>query len=175
MIDLYLKNIDTLLTLEPKDHYENEQAVVIACYKKRDIQITEFLFAKHRGYIKDFQGHSEIVKEYFRILPYLFCLDFFDEYLENIHNDRKLYTLRDGIGHRVMHIVDNDNKIVSIFVVNDKKFNNQLNKRFRYISNPQERAAISSILSPARPFWRHASMIEELYTHFYKNRVTKED
>jgi hypothetical protein len=107
LIDLYLKNIDTLLTLEPKDHYENEQAVVIACYKKRDIQITEFLFAKYGGYI------------------------------------------------------------------NDKKFNNQLNKRFRCISNPQERAAISSILSPARPFWRHAGMIEELYTYFLKMEINK--
>ncbi len=175
MLEFYIRNIQNLLMLEKQEHYENEQSIIIARYQNNDIKITEFLFAKQRGYITDFQGHSEILKEYFMLIPYLFQLDLFDESLENINNDRKIVTLRDGVGHRVMHVIDCENKLVSIFVVNDKKFNNQLNKRFRYTSNPQERAAISSILSPARPFWRHASMIEELYTHFYKNRVTKED
>jgi thiamine-phosphate pyrophosphorylase len=161
-VNLYHQNIDLLLTIKAKFFYDKETKIAIASYGSNDIFITEFLFAKNRGMIETLRGHSEIEKNYFRLLPYIF-IHGFDEILENIEDDRVTFVLFDGTGRRIFHVVDSDNFLISVFVVCEKNFQKQLNKRFRYKSNLQGRANISSILSPASPFWRHASSIEELY------------
>lgn len=159
---LYHKNIDELLAIKVKEHYDKETKIAIASYEGNDIFITEFLFAKNRGMIHDLRGHSEIDKGYFRLLPYIF-INGFDEILENIDDTRVTFILFDGTGRRIFHVVDTNNFLISVFVVCEKNFQKQLNKRYRYRSNLQGRANVSSILSPASPFWRHASSIEELY------------
>jgi len=161
-VNLYHQNIDVLLTIKAKAHYDKETKIAIATYEGNDIFITEFLFAKNRGMIETLRGHSEIDKNYFRLLPYIF-IHGFDEILENIEDDRVTFVFFDGTGRRIFHVIDSDNFLISVFVVCEKNFQKQLNKRFRYTSNLQGRANISSILSPASPFWRHASSIEELY------------
>ncbi len=171
----YKNNINILLNLQSKKYYDNETPIVIGKYKEQEIKITEFLFAKNRGYILDLKGHSEISEEYFTLLPYLFCFDLFDEYLENINDDRNIFVLFDGAGHRIMHVIDANSKLVSVFVVSEKNFKKQLGRRFRYQTNLQGRANLSSILSPASPFWRQASSIEEVYLHLSKNTLTQEN
>ena len=164
---LYEQNIQILIQLECKEKYDKETKIAVAKFNAKEIYLTEFLFAKNRGLIEDLRGHSEIDVNYFKLLPYIF-MQGFDEILRNIHDDRMIYVFFDGTGRRIFHIVDEDNFLVSVFVVCEKNFHKQIGKRFEYISNLQGRANNSSILSPASPFWRQASLIEELYTYFSK-------
>lgn len=63
-------------------------------------------------------------------------------------------------------MIDEENFLVSVYVIGGDRFKRQLDKKFKFVANLSERAVISSILSPAGPFWRQTDLIEELYTHF---------
>lgn len=169
---LYEQNIQTLMQLEYQEKYDKEVKITIASYDGKEIYLTEFLYAKQRGLINDFRGHEEIEKGYFKLLPYLFSHNLFDETYQNLDNHRLVYSIFDGDGRRIFHILDEENFLVSVYVISEDRFKRQIDKKFKFVANLSERAVISSILSPAGPFWRQTDLIEELYTYFSKNCIT---
>ncbi len=168
-------NISKLLQLQSQKRYDKEAKIKVASHNEKDIFITEFLFAKNRGMIEDLRGHGEIHINYFRLLPFIFSHNLFDEIYQNLDNHRIIYSIFDGENRRIFHVLDEEYFLVSIYVISEDRFKRQINKKFKFISNLSERAVISSILSPAGPFWRQIDLIEELYTHFAKNHTTQED
>lgn len=169
---LYEQNIQILMQLTYQEKYDKEVKITIAFYDGKEIYLTEFLYAKQRGLINDFRGHEEIEKNYFKLLPYLFSHNLFDETYQNLDNHRLVYSIFDGDGRRIFHILDEENFLVSVYVISEDRFKRQINKKFKFVANLSERAVISSILSPAGPFWRQTDLIEELYTHFSKSCLT---
>jgi len=153
-----------------KQKYDKVTKYAIASYEGTEIYMTEFLYAKNRGWVQNLRGHKEILKEYIKFVPYLFCCDLFDEVLENIKDGRNIYVMRMQ-EHRFFHIVDEESFLISFFVMGDLNFNKQLNKRFRYKYRPKREGGHFSILSPARPFWRHLDLLEQLYHELMKNTI----
>jgi len=173
-IERYKQNIDYLLTLPKKKIYDKETKYAIGEYDGKEIYITEFLYAKNRGWIECFVGHKEIEKEYLKIVTYLFSYNLFDEVLENIKDKRKIYVIRLN-GHRFFHIVDENSFLISYFVMGDLNFYKQLNRRFRYLTKPKREGGHFSILSPARPFWRHLDLVRTVYQKLEKKSITQEE
>jgi hypothetical protein len=60
-------------------------------------------------------------------------------------------------------IVDSENFLVSIFIVSEKKFDRQFNKKFVKVEDLDGETVSPHIQSPAEPFWRHPSLCEKLY------------
>ena len=172
MLVKFQNNIDYLLGMPKKEKYDKTTKYAVATFEKEEIYMTEFLYAKNRGWIQDLPGDKEILKEYLKLVPYLFCYNLFDEVLENIEDGRAIYVMRMP-QHRFFHIVDEENFLISYFVMGDLNFNKQLNKRFRYKNKPKWEGGHFSILSPARPFWRHLDLLEQLYQNLRKNAIEK--
>lgn len=166
---LYEQNIQILMQLACQEKYDKEIKIAVANFKGKEIYLTEFLYAKQSGLINDFRGHAEIKKSYFKLLPYLFSHNLFDEIYQNLDNHRVVYSIFDGDGRRIFHVLDEENFLVSVYVISEDRFKRQIDKKFKFVANLSERAVISSILSPAGPFWRQTDLIEELYTYFSKN------
>jgi len=139
----------------------------------KKIYLNEFLFAKSRGWIENLQGHNDINMKYYKLLPFIFTYNLFDEIFQNIDNKRLIYSIFDNENRRIFHIIDEANFLISIFLVNIKKFNRQFNKRFIKIkdNNPDGGSVSSHILSPAEPFWRHPDSLDLLYDKFYKKYI----
>jgi hypothetical protein len=165
---LYEQNIQSLMQLECQEKYDKEIKIAVAKCNGQEIYLTEFLYAKQRGLIRDFRGHEEIEKSYFKLLPYLFSHNLFDEIYQNLDNHRFVYSIFDGNGRRIFHVVDEENFLVSVYVISEDRYKRQIEKKFKFTANLSERAVISSILSPAGPFWRQTDLIEELYNYFSK-------
>ncbi len=172
-IEKYKQNTDYLLTMPKKDRYNKTIKYAIASFDSKEIYMTEFLYAKNRGWIQDLPEHKEILKEYLKLIPYLFSFNLFDETLENIKDGRNIYVIKMD-GHRFFHVVDEENFLISFFVMGDLNFSKQLNKRFRYKNKSKREGGHFSILSPARPFWRHLDLLEQLYHDLAKNTITQE-
>ena len=172
IITPYLKNIDYLLTMPKKVKYDKETKYAIGELDGRAIYTTEFLMAKELGYLERFQGHHEL-KEYLTLIPYLFATKTFDAVYKNVHDNRTIYALAES-SRKIFHIVDEDNFLVSVFIVSQRNFEKQLGRRFELVTNLSGGAATSHILSPARPFWRHSSSIEQLYHFLAKKTITHE-
>jgi hypothetical protein len=155
-----------------KAKYDKETKYAIGEIEGEEVYVTEFLIAKNRGWIHDIVGHKEIAKEYLKLVAFILSFGLYDEVLENIKDKRKIYATRLN-GHRFFHIIDENNFLVSYFVMGDLNFYKQLNKRFQYIK-PRREGGHFSILSPARPFWRYLDLIEKLYQDLEKNSITQE-
>ena len=134
---------------------------------------TEFLVAKQFGYIEKFQGHKEL-KEYFRLIPFVFSNNLFDEVFQNLDNKREIYSFFYKKDYRILHILDENNKLVSFFVNSPKNFKKQLDKKFRIIKSTRE-GGYFSILSPAEPFWRQVDLIESLYQKLSQMSISQDD
>ena len=167
---LYDKNIQKLLDMEKKERYDNDKSIVIGFYDGKEILTTEFLVAKQFGLLEKFQGHGEL-KYYFKLIPYIFSKNLFNEVFQNLDNERFIYSLKIQ-KHRIFHILDENNKLVSVFIVKEKNFLRQLDKKFRLTKSTWEDSH-PSILSPAGLFWRQVDLIEQLYQKLSKN--TKEE
>ncbi len=172
-IKKYLDNINYLLNMPKKAKYDKNKKYAIAEFKGREIYTTEFLMAKELGYIDKFQGHSEL-KEYLKLIPYLFANKYFNDIYKNIDNNRTIYALNEN-ERKIFHIIDEKNYLVSIFVVSKRNFEKQLGRRFTHIESLDGGTATPHILSPARPFWRHLSLFEELYQKIKQKSITQED
>jgi len=168
---LYEQNINYLLNLPKKEKYNKTIKYAVSNIDGQEIFLTQFLFAKQRGYIKDLKGHSEIEIGYYKLLPFLFW------YIEEIHLDsksgRKAYIISDNDGRKIYHIVDVDGSLLSIYIVRDKEHKRFLKKAKEVIiPYPNGEAPVSPILSPAwAAFWRHSEMIELLYQKLYKKPI----
>ncbi len=158
---LYLQNLDYLFSMQKKQRYDRETKYAIGLLNNKEIYLTEFLFAKQIGYLEKFQGHKEF-KEYYRLLPFVFSNNLFDEVFENIQNSRALYSIFYRKNDRIFHVVDEENYLVSIYANSEKNFLKQIDKRYTLIK-PAREGGYFSILSPAEPFWRQADLIQKLY------------
>jgi len=171
---LYQANILTLLRLEKKLLYDKETKIAIANHKGKEIFITEFLFAKNRGLIDDLRGHSEFEKEYFILLPYIFM--HIEEVYKDLKSNRYCHIFTDDTDKKISHIVDDNGFLISIYCLREKEFERFKKKSELLHQTCKGVCAHFSILSPARAtFWRHASLIRKLYTHFSKNTLTQDD
>jgi len=170
----YRENINLLLEMPKKEKYDKTTKYAIASFENKEIYITEFLYAKNRGWIQDLSGHREIVKEYLKFIPLLFGFNLFDEVLENIKDGRNIYVMRMD-KHRFFHIVDENIFLISFFIIGDLNFSKQLNKRFCYKNKSKREGGHFSILSPARPFWRHLDLLEQLYQDLEKKTIMQEN
>ena len=161
----YLNNINYLINLPKKNHYDKTTKFAVAKINNKEIFLTEFLFAKQRGWIKDLRGHSEIDINYYKLLPWIF------NYIQEIHYDSKstrlAYIIDDNNKKKIYHIVDKDNYLLSIYVVREKEHYRFLKKAKKVLKNPDGEAPASPILSPAwAAFWHHPDFIEQLYQKF---------
>ncbi len=169
----YQENVQYLLNMPRKKRYDNEKKIAISYLKGREICITEFLFAKQRGYIFGLQGHDDIFIEYYKLLPYIFSNFLFDEVFQNIDNKRLIYSLFDQNGRRIFHVIDNENKLISVYIVSKDKYKRQIDRKFKKVDRWE--GGHFSILSPAEPFWRHLPTLIRLYQNFQKNSITQDD
>lgn len=152
----YTDNVNYLLNMPKKDRYDKTTKYAIAYFKGKEIYTTEFLMAKQLGFIKKFQGHSEL-KEYLKIIPFVFGLGLFDEFFKNIQNKRVISSLMYNRQDRIFHILDEDNYLVTFYINSKKNFEKQLGKKFNKADRWE--GGYFSILSPAEPFWRHLSTL----------------
>ena len=72
---------------------------------------------------------------------------------------------------KIFHIIDENNFLVSVFIVSEVNFKKQLNRRFKHIKNLNGRTATSHILSPARPLWHHLDLVEKLYQELKQKSI----
>ena len=172
-IEKYQENVEYFLNMPRKKRYDNEKKIAISYLKGKEIYITEFLFAKQRGYIFGLQGHDDIFVEYYKLLPYIFSNFLFDEVFQNIDNKRLIYSLFDQNGRRIFHVIDNKNKLISVYIVSKDKYKRQIDRKFKKVDRWE--GGHFSILSPAEPFWRHLSTLLKLYQNFQKNSITQDD
>ncbi len=172
-IEKHKENINYLLTMPKKEKYNKTTKYSVASFGDKDIYMTEFLYAKNRGWIQNLSGHKEIEKEYLKFIPYLFSFNLFDEVLKNIKDERNIYVMKMD-GHRFFHVIDEKNFLISFFVMGDLNFNKQLDKRFQHKNKSKREGGHFSILSPARPFWRHLDLLEILYQDLEKKAITQE-
>jgi len=156
-----------------KARYDKETRYAVGELDGQEIYISEFLYAKNRGWLKEFVGHKEIQKEYLKLIPYIFAYKLYDEVLENIKDGRKIYSVNLE-KWRFFHIIDENNFLISFFVMGNLNFTKQLNKRFRYILKSEREGGHFSILSPARPFWRQSDLIEQLYQDLEEKSIIGE-
>jgi len=169
----YLKNLNYLVNLPKKKKYDKSKTYAIAKYNNKEIYITEFLIAKQLGYLEKFQGHKEL-KDYLKLVPLLFKYNYFNDIYQNIKDDRIIFSLNEN-SRKIFHIVDKNDFLVSVFVISEVNFKKQLNRRFKLIKNLNGGTATPHILSPARPFWRHLDLIEQLYQELsYKSIKIKQ-
>ncbi len=168
-------NIDTLLNMPKKPRYDKITKILVATVDGKDIYLTEFLFAKNRGFIEDISGHSEFDIGYFRLLPYVF-MNIEEVYL-NTQTGRDCYIFTDNTGKKIIHVVDDDRFLISIHANRPKEFERFKKKAVLKKSNLQgSDCAHFSILSPAgATFWRQASLIEQLYSYFSENTPVEEN
>jgi len=141
--------------------------------KDDDLEYIKLEVAKQFGYLPKFQGHSEL-KEYFRLIPFVFSNNLFDEIFQNRDNKRKIYSLRYKVDYRIFHILDENNKLVSFFINSPKNFQRQLDKKFSFIKSTRE-GGYFSILSPAEPFWRQVDLMQEVYQNLSKKSISQDD
>lgn len=171
-INIYLKNVDYLLNMPKKEKYDKKTRYAIGMYNNKEIYSTEFLVAKQFGYLQKFQGHSEL-KEYFKLIPFVFSNNMFDEVFQNLDNGRDIYSFFYKKDYRLFHILDENNDLVSFFVNSEKNFNKQLDKKFIFKSARE--GGYFSILSPAEPFWRQADLMEQLYQNLKQKSISQND
>jgi hypothetical protein len=138
---LYTKNINYLLNMLKKQKYDKTTKYAIAFVDNKEIFITEFLMAKQLGLLPEFQGHSEL-KEYMKLIPFLFAQNYFNAIFKNIKDDRIIYSLNEN-SRKIFHIVDENNFLVSVFIVSEVNFNKQLNRRFKLIKNLDDARKVS--------------------------------
>ncbi len=161
-------NISKLLQLQSQKRYDKEAKIKVASHNEKDIFITEFLFAKIQSMLESHHGHKEIAQNYVKLLPFIFA--YHDEIIEDTRNGRTIISVFDSEQRRVFHVLDENNFLVSLFVMRKETFA----RSKQYIIKSVREGGVSSILSPAMPFWRHTDLIEELYTHFSNNYTTQE-
>jgi hypothetical protein len=166
-------NIDKLLeTKKDKKIFDTEKRLIAIYKNSQNIYISEFTYAKIRGYIDSLHSHPEIEKNYFKLLPYIF--ENIDNVYKNSNNDRLIYSvILDNKKRRMLHVVE-DGLILSVYIVRDKSFQKQLDKKFR-ISKSTREGGYFSILSPAEPFWRQVDLIESLYQELSQKSISQND
>ena len=159
----YLKNIYNLIYLKKKQKYDKTTKFAVAKINNKEVFLTEFLFAKQRGWIKDLKGHSEIDISYYKLLPWIF--NYIQEIYLDLKTNRILYMISDNDNRKIAHVLDENNYLISIYLLREKEFKRFLKKAKKL--NPDGEAPTSPILSPARAaFWRHPDFIEQLYQKF---------
>ncbi len=168
----YLNNIINLVNINKKDNY-NTSFISIGEYDNKTVGLSEFLYAKNRSWIKNIQGHSEIDDNYFLLLPYI--LQNYDEIYQNIKkNNRIILSINDNENRKIFHIIDENNLLISIYVISKNNFDKQINKRFKKIFAREGghllHTRIENLNCPAGPFWRHANILNKLYQNIlYKS------
>ena len=174
-IERYKQNIDYLLTLPKKKIYDKETKYAIGECNGREIYTTEFLMAKQFGCIEKFQGHNEL-KEYIKLLPFIFSYTLFDTLYFDTKSKRNVYILDDGDNRKIAHVVDENNYLLSVYLLRKREFKRFLKRAEVIKEYLSGEAPISPILSPARAtFWRHLDLIEALYQDLEKSTITQEE
>ncbi|MFZ2967861.1 MAG: thiamine phosphate synthase [Sulfuricurvum sp.] len=153
----YEANITHLLALPPPKCYDRITKISIARFQNNDIFLTEFLYAKIQTLLENYHGHKEIDDAYIKLLPYVFI--HYDEIIEDTRNGRVIISVFDSERRRILHVIDESHCLVSIFVMRKETFV----RSKKYTIKSTREGGVSSILSPAMPFWRHGDLIEELY------------
>ena len=171
-IDKHKENIDYFLTMPKKAKYDKTTKYAIGSCDTQEIYLSEFLFAKQRGYIGKLQGHDDILVAYYSLLPFVLNGFLFDEKFQNIKNKRVIYSLFDQQDRRIFHVIDHDGSLVSVYIVSKEKYERQIDKKFVKIDEWE--GGHFSILSPAEPFWRHSPILEQLYHDLAKKTITQE-
>jgi len=168
-----MTNTNTLLQMPKKDKYDKTTKYAIGEIEGREIYITEFLMAKELGYIDRFQGHRELIS-YLKLIPFLFVNSCFHDMYKNIHDNRVIFAINEN-ERKIFHVVDENDFLVSVFVVSKQNFEKRLGRRFIHIRNLDGGTATPHILSPARPFWRHLGSVDALYQDLEKKTITQND
>jgi len=184
---VYNMNIDKLLeTKKDKKIFDTEKRLIAIYKNSQNIYISEFTYAKIRGYIDSLHSHPEIEKNYFKLLPYIF--ENIDNVYKNSNNDRLIYSvILDNKKRRMLHVVE-DGLILSVYIVRDKSFQKQLdNGRFKEVeTNQQGRTANPFIVGELLPhslqravaskeaFWRQTDLLEILYQKLDSKSISQE-
>ena len=182
---LYHKNIAKLLeTKNDKKIYDTSKIEIATIEDDKKLYMSEFTYAKIRGYIKSLNSHSEIEADYFRLLPYLFDSVSYAIY-KNSNNDRLVYVQNLDEKRKMLYIVD-DSLILSMYIVNNKKFDKQVkNGRIVKINQLGETAKpliVGELLPHSlqravaeTAFWRQTDLLKALYQSLDNEIIKEED
>ena len=174
-VGTYDKNIKYIIDLPKQMRFDREKKYKILSLNGKEFYITEFLFAKQRGYIKDYIGHTDLDLLFYKLLPYveksLYIV------FKNSDDKRVSYGINVDNERTLLIVTDND-FIISIFIQNNKKLNKQIKNKRLIVENQFGGTAFPLTLScPAgscqqKAFWRQTDLIELLYQNLQKKSIS---
>ena len=175
--DKYLKNIDYLTKMPYQKLFCKNKKYNILSIQNKEFFITEFLFAKQLGYIKNYQGHLDLDLSFYKILPFL--ENYLYIVLQNSDDKRISYGFNLD-NKRTLLIVTEQNMILSIFIQNNKNLHKQIkNKRFEVINQFGGTATPLTLNCPAsscpKTFWRQTDLLNKLYHELKQNSISQND
>jgi len=174
----YDKNINHLINLSDKMRYKRDVKFAITAIDNKELYITEFLFAKQRGYVDKYLGHTDLNLNFYKTIPYMekyICM-----LLKNSDDGRFVYGVNLD-NKRTLLIVLDDDLIVSIFIQNNKKLQKQIkNGRFTKIEKIQFGETANPLIldcpagSCSKAFWRQTESLELLYQKLNSKSISQE-
>ena len=173
----YQKNINYLINLPQQKRYDRDKKFTITTIDNQELYITEFLFAKQRGYIEKYQGHIDLDLSFYKLLSHI------DKNLytifENSDDKRLIYGINLD-NKRTLLIATENNLILSIFIQNNKNLNKQiLNGRLNTKNQLGETTNPLTLNRPAgscpKAFWRQTDFLELLYQDLTKMSISEDD
>jgi len=175
--DKYLKNIEYLVNMSNQKLFCRNKKYSILSIQNKEFFITEFLFAKQLGYIKNYQGHLDLDLCFYKLLPFL------ENYLYIIlqNSDDKRISYGFNLDNkRTLLIVTEQNIILSIFIQNNKNLHKQIkNKRFEVINQFGGTTNPLTLNCPAsscpKTFWRQTDLLDKLYQKLKNNSISQND
>jgi len=174
---LYEENINYLINLPHQKRYDRKKRFVITTIDNKELYITEFLFAKQRGYIEKYQGHTDLDLSFYKLLIYmnknLYII------FENSDDKRLIYGINLD-NKRTLLIATENNVILSIFLQNNKNLNKQItNGRLNIRNQFGETTNPLTLNRPAgscpKAFWRQTDFLELLYQDLTKMSISQDD
>jgi len=167
----FIENIKNLISISSQKLYDKNSHFEILEIEDKKLKITEFLFAKQRGYINNFKGHIDLDLKFYLLLPFLEK----NLYIKLQNSDDKRISYGFNLDNKRTLLITTDNDIIlSIFIQNNKNLNKQINnKRFVVVNQFGETATPLTLNCPAgscpKTFWRQTDLLNELYHTLNQN------
>jgi len=167
----FIENIKNLISISSQKLYDKNSYFEILEVEDKKLKITEFLFAKQRGYINNFKGHIDLDLKFYLLLPFLEK----NLYIKLQNSDDKRISYGFNLDNkRTLLITTDDDIILSIFIQNNKNLNKQINnKRFVVVNQFGETATPLTLNCPAgscpKTFWRQTDLLNGLYHTLNQN------
>nr|MBL0703795.1 hypothetical protein [Sulfurospirillum sp.] len=173
---IHKENINYLINLPHQKRYIKDKKLAVTTIQGKEYFITEFLFAKQRGYIKNYDGHVDLDIAFYKIIPFIESHIYI--VLENCDDKRVVYgaNLDDK---RTLLIATNDDIILSVLVQNNKNLAKQIkNGRLNEVNQLGETTSPLTLNCPAgscsKAFWRQTDLIQLLYQNLESKSISQE-